>query len=144
MSGKRKVALTALAAGAALLVLAPPATAAAEQFKFSGCETYGDVEMCGTNHVVINRTATPSGNFGYASQMQYDLTFTFTGGESFSAKGSGHYHELVKQDAFQEFSLRHREVYTSPTTGTCYLDVFYHYANGELQFDKTEISGSCP
>lgn len=144
MFGKRKVALSALAAGATLVVVAPPAIAAAEQFKFNGCETSSDVQMCGTNHVVVNKTLTPSGNVSYVSHMTYDLTFTFAEGDSFSATGSSHYHELVMQDEFQEFSLRQREVYTNPTTGTCYVDFFYHYANGELQFDKTEISGSCP
>lgn len=141
----RKTSLTALVAGVALLVAAAPAVAAAEHFRFEGCENEDDgVQLCGSSHFVVNRTETPNGITTYASNLKYDLTFTFPGGESFSATGSGRYHEVYKQGEPQEFHTRFQEVYTNPATGTCYLEVSYHYANGEFQFEGTEMSGECP
>lgn len=145
MFGMRKAALSLLATGAAMVISASPAIADAQHFRFDGCENEDDgVKMCGTSHFIINRTDTPSGNSTYVTHMRYDLTFAFSNGDSFSAKGSSQYHELVKQGEPHEFHTRHREIYNSPETGTCYVDIFYHYANGELQFDKTELSGNCP
>ena len=145
MFGKSKAVLCALATGAAIVVSATPAIADVQHFRFDGCETEDDnVQMCGSHHFFINRTETPSGNTMYVTHHRYDLTFEFTNGDSFSATGQSQYHELIQKGEPQEFHVRHREVYNSPATGTCYVDVFYHYANGDFQFDKTELIGNCP
>ena len=134
-----------MGAGAILLAGTAPALAAAQQFRLDGCEDEDDgVVVFGTSHGVINRTETPSGNTTYVTQMKYDLTFTFEDGTTYTAVGSSHYHELVRKGEIHQFHLRHREVFNASDGTTCTADFFYQFANGEIRFDKTELSGDCP
>ncbi|GAB3558795.1 hypothetical protein GCM10027405_05520 [Arthrobacter alkaliphilus] len=127
----------ALGATAALAFGASPAMAdgnGATVINQSGCQAYGWVTVCGTQHSEGNVVTTPSGNTNFEGNGKFTYTVTFTGGVSYTSTGSFHYHELIKPGGVQEFSDHYHDTVTVSGYGTCTYSVDLHYANGQYQF----------
>lgn len=135
--------VTALAA-ATLLSSATPASA-------SGTVHYSDPEQCYTDddsgYLICystsgqyHSTVTPSGNGSYVGKGTSHYTATGPG-PSYESSYSYSLHYLAKPGDTHVESVRSAEAFTTDGQ-TCYYTDHFHFANGEIQFDRPTLECS--
>lgn len=96
---------------------------------------------CYTIDALVQDTYTPSGNESeFFHGTEAFTVYDSSGNVVFSDSTTGSGHSLFQQGQPQEDAYSFTETVTY-TGGSCYYTVFFHFANGSVQFDRE--GGTC-
>lgn len=96
------------------------------------CADNGTVTFCSQDHTNSNSVATPSGNYVTTTNSIYKLTITDSSSGYVYYSFSGTYRGT---DTNQQNHYAYSQSFTL-FGQTCTASQQYHYANGQLQFDR--------
>ena len=106
----------------------------------------GGFTFCQTLHEVVKTTATPSGNLSLLTNRRSDFTFSGPGCRESSSATLRH-HSLLKGGVTHEISLAEQGRLTADCGGfvvQCEFVSHFHFANGQVQFNRTETHCGLP
>lgn len=140
---RRNIAVALAAVPSALLLTAAPALASSSDGTVhletpQTCYSFGTTTICDSFSGQFNTTTTPSGNTSLVGKSTYNLSVT-DGASTFSESLSSNGHFLDTPDGTQEASGRISDSFNFNGQMCSYTDA-YHYANGNIQFDRPDFS----
>ena len=141
---RKIIGFIAVLATLAVAGVAAAAPGGAEVVSQNSCEPSWFGTVCTTVHATTNMTATPSGNFVYATNGTAERVLTFSWGGSYTWTSAIHLIAVQKDGETQTSTERSTQT-ESYRSGTFALDcvgtLSAHYANGSTQ--STDYSYVC-
>lgn len=127
-----------IAVAAGLIVGASsPALASSSSGAYVGnspltCTAYGSITVCSQDHTNSNYVFTPSGNYVNQTNSKYYFSISDSSSGFVYYSDSGTYRGV---DTNQQSHDAYMDTYTY-SGQSCTMGQRYHYANGQIQFDR--------